>query len=52
MTTIRSVLQISSNHNEIPKSQDYLDSRIESCFPEYPKSKRDSGRIPETSATT
>ena len=50
--TIASVLQVSSNHNEIPESQDYLDSRIESCFPGCSKSKRDGGRIPETPTIT
>ena len=47
---ITSVIQVSSNHNKIPKSQNYLDSRIKPCFPGYPKSKRNSGRVPETSA--
>ena len=41
-TTIPSVLQVPSHNNEISKSQDYLDPRIKSCFPRYPKSKRDS----------
>ena len=48
-TIITSVLQVPSNHNEIPESQNYLDSRIKSCFPGYPKSKRNSRGIPEKS---
>ena len=51
-TTIPSVLQVPSHNNEIPKSQDYLDPRIKSCFPRYLKPERNSRRIPETSATT
>ena len=51
-TTISSVLQVPGHHNEFPKSQDYLDPRIKSCFPRYLKPKRNSRRIPETSATT
>ena len=51
-TTIPSVLQVPSHHNELPKSHDYLDSGIKSCFPGYPKPKHNSRRIPETSTTT
>ena len=51
-TTIPSVLQVPSHHNEIPKSQDYLDPRIKPCFPGYLNPKRNSRRIPETSAAT
>ena len=50
--TIPSVLQVLSHHNEIPKSQNYLDPRIKYCFPGYLKPKRNSRRIPETSGTT
>ena len=46
-TTILSDLQVPSNHNEIPASQNYLDSRIKSCFSWYPKSKRNSSGIPK-----
>ena len=37
-TIIPSVFQVSSNHNIIPISQNYLDSRTKSCFPGYPQS--------------
>ena len=48
-TFVTSVLQVPRNHNEIPKSQDYLDSTIKSCFPGQPKSKRNSRGIPKAS---
>ena len=51
-TTVTSVLQVSSNHNKVPRPQGYLDPRIKSCFPEYPKLKHNSRGIPETPVTT
>ena len=52
MTIITSVLQVPSNHHKIPKSQDYLDSRIKSCLSGCLKPKRNSGGIPEATVKT
>ena len=46
------LLPISNYYNEISKSQDYLDSRVESCFPGHPQSKCNSRGVPDASVKT